>query len=373
MNFYLENHTMKNKRNFILAALIISGLLPVHAQAIDWKEIGQSASDQWSRISTRDRIMGGIAVAVITTLSYGIYRLFKAPSNEQLCDAAQNVYTTIHAKYKTLKFVKYPNRMNITQAGYLFELTKHKDLSRIRAINADVSQLTKQLNILHERIAKNQKAGKSDYRMNELAKKIHDFEKKLDRVNAFWNAHAGFFTTHEYLTKLSNTYSQYDYNNPEAVRMQIRGNATAKHGDAYTYPFKTFATELAQNIHNLQERIQDLRAKAQSFADRELIANDYLIMVSQAEPFCQALIYLRDVAANQPEYTKEMKAYEKAERKRAERAAQERAANARAQAEREKADAEREKAEAIRYKARMDYLAKTQQKPATTNVTVVNN
>jgi len=160
-------------------------------------------------------------------------------------------------------------------------------------------------------------------------------------------------------------YSKYDYNNAQAVRMQIRGEATGKYGDAYTYPFKTFTTTLSRHTNSLQERIQSLRAKARSFSDRKLIANEYYNMLSQAEPFYQALIYVRDVAANQPEYATEMAQFEKAEQKRAELRAQERAAAAKAQAE-------REKAEAIRYKARMDYLAKMQKPAAQTNVTVVN-
>lgn len=357
---------MKNKRNLALVALITSGLLPTQIQAWPkWNKIKKDASTVWSNTSAQDQVTGGLVVAGIAALGYGIYRLFRAPSNEQLCNKAQEVYNTIHGKYESLKFVKFPNRMKITQAGYLFELTGHKDLSRIHRISADLPQLKQHITILSARINKNQRAGKSDYRMNELYKRMRTFAEKLEHVNKFWNTHAKFFTMHEYLTELSNTYSQYDYNNPEAVRMQVRGNATSKRGDAYTYPFKTFATELARNINSLQARIQNLRKKARSFTDRELIANDYYNMMSQAEPFCQSLVYLRDVAANQPEYAIEMQQYEKAEQKRAKIAAQERAAAERAQTE-------REKAEATRYKAHMDYLAKVQKQPQQTNVTVVN-
>jgi len=357
---------MTNKRNIALVALIALSAAPAQLNAL-------SSFDIWKELGPNDRIgVVTVATTAIVAFGYGIYRLFRAPSNEKLRSNAQSVYNRMHNTYGKLKFVKYPNRMKITQAGDLFELTSHKDLPLIRRVGRDLPGLKKQISLLSARINKDSDNGKTDGAMQSIYGQMRSLSDKLEHVNKFWNSHTQFFAMHEYLTELSSLYSKYDYNNAQAVRMQIRGEATGKYGDAYTYPFKTFTTTLSRHTNDLQERIHSLRSKARSFSDRELIANEYYNMLSQAEPFHQPLIYLRDVAANQPEYATEMAQFEKAEQKRAELAAQERATAAKAQADRERAQAEREKAEAIRYKARMDYLAKTQKPAAQTNVTVVN-
>ncbi len=357
---------MTNKRNIALIALIALSGAP--AKAIP------SPSTIWALSTPQDKRIakcsaGAIAIMVI---GYGLYRYFRAPSNETLRSQARAVYNRMHQRYGKLKFVADPSRMKITQAGDLFAMTSHKDLPLIKRVTGDLPALKKQISLLSARINKDSDNGKTDGAMQSLYDQMRSLEEKLDHVSKFWNSHALFFTMHDYLSQLSGMYGKYDYNNSEAVRMQIRGEATGKHGDAYTYPFKTFTATLSSHINNLHDQIQTLRTKARSFADRELIANEYYNMLSQAEPFHQALIYVRDVAANQPEYATEIAQFEKAEQKRAELAAQERAIAAKAQADRERAQAEREKAEAIRYKARLDYEAKMKKPAAQTNVTVVN-
>lgn len=358
---------MTNKRNIALIALITLSAAPVQALP--------SLSTIWTQSTPQEKRMAAqcsVGAVAVMAIGYGLYRYFRAPSNAALRSQARAVYNRMHQRYGKLKFVTSPDRMKITQAGDLFAMTSHKNLPLIKRVTGDLPALKKQISLLSARINKDSDNGNTDGAMQSLYNQMRSLEEKLDHVSRFWKSHVQFFTMHDYLTQLSGMYNKYDYNNSEAIRMQIRGDATGKYGDAYTYPFKTFTTALSLHINTLHERIQSLRTKARSFADRELIANEYYNMLSQAEPFQQALIYVRDVAANQPEYATEIAHYEKAEQKRAELAAQERAIAAKAQADRERAQAEREKAEAIRYKARMDYLAKTQKPAAQTNVTVVN-
>lgn len=354
---------MKNVRNLILVALMGLTSIPTAKAAHSY-----FPSNIWAMSSPTDKYIAKCVVAITAAaaVGYGIYRMFfRSPSNEKLRSQAHEVYNRLEQKYAHMKFVKYPDRMKIVQSGDLFALTNHPDLPLVKRVNGDLIDLQKQISLLAARINSDSEKGISDGAMQSLYNKMRSLEGKLSRVAKFWESHATFFTMHNYLTELSQRYSKYDYNNPQAIRMQVRGEATGKHGNAFIYPFKTFTMRLSAHIESLKERIEQLRTKARSFGDRELIANEYYNILSQAEPFYQALIYVRDVAANQPEYATEMKQFEKAERQRKDREAQERAALARAQAE-------QEKAEAIRYKAEMEYLAKTQKPAAQTNVTVVN-
>jgi hypothetical protein len=338
---------MKKKLTLVLGALIsLSALTPSTARA----EL--STPQKW-----------GVG-ALVTAIAYGIYNLFRESTNAELCSAADKAYRSVYAQCVSMELLQNTEMLDLNREGDLFALTAHRDIQKLPKIAGYLNQINNHMSLLKARMDRDYANGKPDVVMNDLYGRMSYLQEKLATLNAFWNNHAIFFTTHSQLQNLTRSYSNYFAKDADTVRRIILGNATALSGNAHAYPFKTVAEQLAVSTKSLAKNMQTLR-NAWLASQNAIARSDYAHLMSQAEPFYASLVALRDLVANLPEYRKDIKNYNEMMQRKAEQAAKERAARERAAIERERVQAEREKARATRYAADQERRGRETQAAAT--------
>ncbi len=130
-------------------------------------------------------------------------------SNQELADQAQRLYDAVHNKHSSITFLYKLGILEHTSEIQLNELTGHKDIGRLKDVAKDLPQLNRKIQLLRQRMEKDEKDGKSeDERLVKCYKELVNLREKLKIMTIFWKEHASFFILHRFLGELSSQYVQ---------------------------------------------------------------------------------------------------------------------------------------------------------------------